>query len=171
VAKIDLDLKGLPSDAELNAMFNAAPKLERFAVADKATRAGGTVIVKRARQLAPKQTGRNRWSKKMYIDGGTGGTPRSANEKPLWKTIKQVVRKYSYNAASVVGPEWHEGNKAYFNTGPDGRRQVLWGKVTGRTVPQIRNWIVQAFDQTEAAQLEAMKKKLKTVLDQYWKSK
>lgn len=166
MTKIELDLKGLPSDAELNAMFNAAPKLERFGVADKAARAGGSVVVKRARQLAPR-------SSKTGSTRKRSGSQRELADwdYPLWKTIKQVVRKYSYNASAIVGPEWPKGNKVYFNTGPNGRREVLWGRVTGRTVPQVRNWIVRAFDETRPAQLEAMKKKLRSTLDQVWKSK
>lgn len=171
---IDIKLE-LPTDAELAAMFDAVPVLERYKVGDKVTRAGGAVIVKRARQLAPRsdRTGSvKRWSKKMYEDGGTGGTPRKQNEMPLWKTIAQVVRTYGKGQAfTVVGPKWPEGSKAYFNTGPDGRRKFLWGKDTETTVPAIRNWIVQAFDETKDRQLSAMKAKLKTLMDEIWKRK
>lgn len=171
-----LDVKiNLPSDAELKRMFDAVPILERYGVSDKVVRAGAKPIVDRARKLAPRSasTGSTElWSKKMFVDGGTGGTPRSRNEKPLWKTIKLVVRKYSRAAAiSVIGPEWPDGNKVFFNVSNGGRKQVLWGKRTGRTIPAIRNWIVQAFDETKTQQLSLMKAKLRSLMDDIWRSR
>lgn len=168
---IDIKMQ-LPTDAELAAMFDAVPILEKHRVSDQVVRAGARPIITRARQLAPRsaRTGsKKKWSKSMYT-GAKGRSPRSKDEKPLWKTIKQVVRKgKKAGALSVVGPEWPEGNKAYFNTSPTGRNKVLWGRRTGQTVPQIRNWIVQAFDETKAQQLEAMKKKLRALMDKVWK--
>lgn len=159
--KVDLT-HNLPSDAELARMFDAVPILKRHAVADQTVRAGTAPIVRRARQLAPRGNNRDR-------------SLRSAKQKaeadwdyPLWKTIKRVVRKYAANALGVVGPEWPKGNKAYFNTSPGGRRQVLWGRHTGKIIPQIRNWIVQAFDETRPQQLAAMKSKLTTLMREIW---
>lgn len=176
MARNGIDIRmNLPTDAELSKMFDAVPILERHRVSDRVVRAGGNVIAKRARQLAPQsaKTGSTKkWSKKMFIDGGTGGTARKKGEKPLWKTIKLIVRKgRNAGAISVVGPEWPEGNKAYFNTSPKGRKQVLWGKRTGKVVAQIRNWIVQAFDETKTQQLAAMKKTLMRAMDGVWKSR
>lgn len=172
MARNGIDIKmTLPSDAELKRLFNAVPLLERNKVFDATLRAGGNEIAKRARQLAPRssKTGSaKKWSKKMLVDGGTGGTPRSKAEKPLWKTIALVVRKYGTGGVSVVGPKWPEGNKAYFNTSPSGRKQVLWGTRTGRAVVPIRNWIVQAFDETKQLQLSAMKKKLRQKMQEIW---
>ena len=162
--KLDLKLS-LPTDAEINAMFGAVPVLQRHSVADQTVRAGAAVIVKKSRQLAPRsdKTGTTRkWSKSTKA--------QRTGEKPLWKTIKQVVRKgKNAGAISIVGPEWPDGNKAYFNTSPDGREQVLWGKRTNVTVPAIRNWIVQSFDETKSQQLAAMKKKLTTLMDRIWR--
>ena len=160
----------LPTDAELRQMFDAVPQLKRYSVGDKVVRAGGAVVVKRARQLAPRssRTGSTqKWGKSMFVDGGTGGTARSRSEKPLWKTIKQVVRKYSANAASIIGPEWPDGNKVYFFSSPKGRREVLWGTRTGRTII-VRNWIVQAFDETRSEQLRVMKTKLQQLMREIW---
>ena len=162
--KLEIDTSKLPSDAELNAMFDAVPILERHQVADKTVRAGAAPVVKRARQLAPRssKTGSAKKRSKSQEASADWSTP-------LWKTIKQVVRKYSANAFAVIGPKWPEGNKAYFNTSPKGRKQVLWGKHTGKTIAAVRNWIVQAFDETKPKQLAAMKAKLKTLMDEAWK--
>ncbi|MCA9130752.1 MAG: hypothetical protein KDB22_26885 [Planctomycetales bacterium] len=163
--KLQFDAKNLPSDAEINRMFDAVPHLDRFRVTDQVLRAGARPIVTRARQLAPRSTPEDR-------------AKRSTKQKqaadwnyPLWKTIKYVLRKYSTSGVAVVGPEWPKGNKAYFNTSPSGRRQYLWGRATGRIVPQIRNWIVQAFDETKSQQLAEMKKKLRSVMDQIWRNR
>lgn len=161
-----LDIKmNLPGDAEIKAMFDAVPILERRGVADKVIRAGAKPIVKRARQLAPRgnETDRRKRSKKQK---------QSANWNiPLFKTIALVVRKYQKtNGVGIIGPRYPDGNKAYFNTSLRGRRQVLWGHRTGRVLPQIRNWIVQAFDETRQEQNAAMKAKLKQLLDEIWKT-
>lgn len=168
--RVDIKMD-IPSDAELKRMFDAVPLLHRHQVFDKTLRAGSRPVVTRAKQLAPRSSATgttDKWSAKMLVDGGTGGTPRSKGETPLWKTIAQVVRKYTTAGVAVVGPKWPEGNKAYFNTGPNGRRQFFWGTDTGLVVAQIRNWIVQAFDETKAAQLSAMKKKLQQLMREIW---
>lgn len=172
MAKNRVDVRiDMPSDAELSRMFDAVPLLDRHQVFDKVLRAGARPVVTRAKQLAPRssKTGsKDKWSKKMLVDGGAGGTPRGKAETPLWKTIALVVRKYMKGGVSVVGPKWPEGNKAYFNTGPSGRRQFLWGRNTGVVVAQIRNWIVQAFEETKPLQLSAMKKKLRQLMQEIW---
>lgn len=160
--KLDIRMN-LPTDAEINRMFNAVPILDRFQVTDQVVRAGAKPIVQRARQLAPRSTPEARAKR------STKQKAAADWDYPLWKTIKMVVRKYARVSVSVVGPEWPKGNKAYFNTSPGGRKQVLWGRVTGVIVPQIRNWIVQAFDETKPQQREAMRKKLRVLMDQIWK--
>ena len=159
--KLDIKMQ-LPGDADLDKMFNMVPKLERYKVLDKATGEASKIVVKRARDLAPRSslTGTDKKRSKSQRD--------KANwHVPLWKTIKKVFRKYQNRyGVAVIGPEWPTGNKAYFNTSPKGRKQVLWGKVTGRVVAQIRNWIVQAFDETKGQQLDAMKASIKSTVDQ-----
>ena len=155
-----------PTDAELNRMFDAIPKLEKFGVLDKTCKAGADVVMKRARELAPRSTevSRNKRSKSQQS--------KADWNYPLWKTIKRIVRKYQNRyGVAVIGPEWPKGNKAYFNTSPKGRKQVLWGKRTGRVVPQIRDWIVQAFDETRPQQLASIKEKLTQLTDQMMKDK
>ena len=158
-----LDIRhNLPTDNELGRIFNAVPILERHKVADKVLTAGAQPIVKRARQLAPRssQEDRDKRSAKQRASGDW--------DYPLWKTIKRVIRKYRTGGYAVIGPEWPKGNKAYFNTSPSGRRQVLWGRPTGRTVAAVRNWIAQAFDETRGAQLTQMKAKLKSLMQDIW---
>lgn len=154
-----------PSDAELNRMFDAVPKLEKFGVLDKAIRPAADIVAKRARELAPRSTqaSRDKRSKAQQADADWN--------YPLWKTIKRIVRKYQNRyGVAVIGPEWPKGNKAYFNTSPKGRKQVLWGKRTGRIVPQIRDWIVQAFDETRPQQLASIKAELTKLTDQMMRS-
>jgi hypothetical protein len=151
----------LPSQADIDKMFHVVPKIERYKALDKVVSAGAKVIAKRARELAPRsaQTGsaKKRTAKQWQ---------EADWEYPLWKTIKHIVRKYQYHAHGVVGPEWPKGNKAYLNTSPKGRVKVLWGKKTGQIVPQVRNWIVQAFDETRPQQLDAMRKELNKFVEQ-----
>lgn len=167
--KFDIKMQ-LPNDAELDKMFNMVPKLERYKVLDKATGEASKIVVKRARDLTPRssQTGsKKKWSKKMTQSKDDGGQNRSLSEVPLWKTIKKVFRKYQNRyGLAVIGPEWNAGNKAYFFTSPKGRKEVRWGVVTGRVRSQVRNWIVQAFDETKGQQLDAMKESIKSTVDQ-----
>jgi hypothetical protein len=90
---------------------------------------------------------------------------------------------------AVIGPRWPKGNKAYFNTSPKGNAGHRWGKAgqqyqrtrNGRTETytaiaakprsQIRNWIVQAFDETKSQQLAAMKAKLTELTDKMMRDK
>lgn len=170
--KLEIDTSKLPSDAELKAMFDAVPILERHQVADKTVRAGSTPIVRRARQLAPRGDRTGTSAKRAAKQAAEADW-----STPLWKTVGRVIRKYSANAFAVVGPRHPQGRKAYFNTSPKGRRRKLWGKnpsvFSGANLsaiaPQIRNWIVQAFDETKPRQLAAMKAKLKTLMDEVWK--
>lgn len=149
----------LPTDAELDRMFDMAAKMNRHKLTDQVVDAGSAPVLARARELAPRSS--------------VTGTARLRSKKqrqeadwayPLWKTIKRVIRKYEYTGIAIIGPSWPKGNKAYLNTSPKGRRQVLWGNRTGRVVPQIRNWIVQAFDETKSEQLTAMKAKATSVI-------
>jgi hypothetical protein len=167
-----LDLKfDLPTDAELDSMFNMVPQLEKYNVQDKVIRAGVAPVVAKARQLAPRsnEKSRNKRSRKQQAEADWN--------YPLWKSIKYVIRKYQKHGIGVIGPEWPKGNKAYFNTSPKGRKRILWGKLPdpespkplSSIAPQIRNWIVEAFDTTKAQQLSAMKVKLEELLEQIFK--
>lgn len=148
----------LPSDAEIVNLFGTVNTFERFKVGDKVVNAGTNPILKRAKELAPRDitgNGKKR-SKKQQA---------KANWNiPLWKTIKKKISKGNVKTVGIVGPKWPEGNKAYFDTSPNGRRVFYWGKDAGKTKVQIRNWIVQAADETRPAQLDAMKNKLTEVM-------
>lgn len=160
--KLDIRIE-MPSDDELKRMFDAVAVLDRYKIGDQVVKSGVDPIVRRARQLAPR-------------DRSGHGMKRSKNQKaaanwnyPLWKTIKRVIRKYQRGTLGVVGPEWPLGNKAYFNTSPGGREVYYWGKAAGKVAPQIRNWIMQAFEETRSEQLSIMKNKLRELMDKAWR--
>jgi hypothetical protein len=173
-----------PTDEELNKMFDAIPKLERYKVLDQTVTAGAQPVIQRARELAPrsKASDRNKRSKKQRDNADWN--------YPLWKTIAKVIRKYQNRyGLAVIGPRWPNGNKAYFNTSPKGNAGNRWGKpgqeytrtIRGKTstykaMPakpraQVRNWIVQAFDETKPQQLSAMKAKLTELTDKMMRNK
>jgi hypothetical protein len=158
----------LPSQEKIDQMFNMVPQLQRYKAVDKVVRAGAQVVAKRARDLTPRSTeeARKKRSRKQQSEADWN--------YPLWKTIKYIVRKYEEDGLAVVGPEWPKGNKAYFNTSPKGRLRVLWGrgpnpnspKPLSSIAPQIRNWIVQAFDETRQEQYAAMRAALTKFTDE-----
>lgn len=148
----------LPTDSEIATMFGTVGTFDRFKVGDKVVTAGTNPIVKRAKELAPQDTSGH-------------GKKRSKSQQakarwdiPLWKTVAKKISKGNVKTIGVVGPKWPDGNKAYFNTGPNGRRVFYWGKDAGKVKVQIRNWIVQAADETRGEQLDAMKSKLQEVM-------
>ena len=160
----------LPTDAEVAAMFDAVPKLQRYAVAESVVRAGVKPITTRARQLIPRSEPEDR-------------AKRSSNQRktnpglddPLWKTVKHVVRS-GRNAAAVAvsGPEFESnrnvGQKIYLiaEHKQKGRRVFYWGKDAGITRVKIRNVMVQAAEETKQQQLTAIKAMLKKKMDQVW---
>jgi len=153
----------LPTDAEINAMFDAVPILEKHKVTDKVLTAMVRPIVKRARQKAPRQTETQRDKRGKNQEG------QADWRTPLWKTITRVVRKYDRGRGfAMVGPSWPKGNKAYFNTSPTGRRQVFWGLRTGKTVATVHDWITEAGDETRGQQKAAAKAKLKELMREIW---
>lgn len=157
---LKLEMK-FPSDAEIASMLGTIPKLEQYKVTDKVVAAGAEPVVKRARELAPRSSKTGTSKKRSKNQRG-----KADWDYPLWKTIKRVIRRYgSVRGLAVVGPEWPRGNKAYFNTSPKGRKVYYWGKNANKTAAQVRNWIVQAFDETKEAQLSAMKAKLTETVD------
>lgn len=150
---IDLRMQ-LPTDADLRKMFDAVPQLRRYQVIPTTTKAGGRIVLARARQLAPRSTAEDRAkrSKKQRAQANW-------DAKPLHKSVAMVTRTYDRSAATIVGPKHPDGNKAYFNSPKSGSRlHVLWGMQAGRrTKLAIRNWVVRAFDETKPQQLQAMK--------------
>jgi hypothetical protein len=148
---IDVQMK-LPTDRELAKMFDAIPQLKRHGVLGATTQAGAKVIVSRARQLAPRGNDADRQKRSAKQKAAANWNIR------LYTTIAEVTRRGNRLAFSIVGPRHPQGNKAYFNSPKSGsRRHVLWGRDGGRVKTAIRNWIVQAFDETRPAQLAAMK--------------
>lgn len=155
MSRIKFQING---DAEIDALLAKIPKLVVAAGGplDRAVGKAGTVIAKRARQIAPNSK-RSGTEKKQ-----------SAKSKAKWKdevrrNIKSVVRKYSGVAVAVVGATHPEGNAAHFMQEKP-RKHVLWGKKTV-TYRIARNWITQAFDETKSEQQSAMATSLKDDLD------
>lgn len=152
----------LPSDADMKRMFDAVPQLRKHDVMKAATKAGGKVIEKKARELTPrgKQSDRDKRSKSQKAAADWNF--------PLWKTITMISKSYERAAVAWIGPGWPKGNKAYFFTSTNGRRVWYWGRNQGRIATQVRNWIVQAAEQTKGEQLSAMKQVIKQKMDEMW---
>jgi hypothetical protein len=152
-----LDVK-IEDSAKILLMLERVHKKARTGVAMDAVEAAGKVIVARAKELAPRgsQTGTSRKRSKKQ-----SGAARWNIE--LHTTIGMVQRQNKKGTVSIIGPKWPDGNKAYFNTSPAGRQRKLWGSnptaASGLSTvaPQIRNWIVQAAEETRGAQLAAMR--------------
>jgi len=165
MAKNALDIRvRLPSDSELKKMFDAVPQLKRHAVMKASTTAAAKVIASRARQLAPRGTKSDaaKRSKKQRSEANWNIKLRT--------TIAQVTRAYDNGSFSVVGPKSPDGNKAYLNQPRKvSRLHKLWGKNVGRTYKAARNWIMQAFDETQNQQLAAMKAALIKKVDEMMK--
>lgn len=170
MAKNALDFQ-FPTDAEIKRMFDAVPVLERYGVADKVVRAGSDVVLQRARQLTPRSSPEDRRKR--------SSTQRQAADwdYPLHRAMARVVRKYRRaRGVAVIGPRWPKGNKAYLFTSPSGRKRVFWGHLPrlgglSAIAPQVRNWIVQAFDETRGEQNAVMKATLKRLMDEIWRQR
>ena len=140
-----------PTDTELDRAFDVIGAMDRYKCADRVVRAMGNVVLKRAKELVPRSanTGSTKlWSKKNAHRKG---------ELPLWRSLRLIVRKTSKLSYALVGPVWREGQKAYFNLAykKKSRAVWLWGRDANRTVPAIRNWMLQASDETHPQQLAA----------------
>lgn len=164
-----------PSDAEIAQLFGTIPKLEYYGVLDKTVKAGAEIIAAKAKLKAPRSKPGDRKKRSASQKEGADW------EYPLWKTIAYKVKRYGgVRGYGIVGPKWPKGNKAYFNTSPKGNKGHHWGyagtsyfKKNGgvhyagkaKARAQVRNWIVEAFDETKEAQLSAMKAKLTETVD------
>lgn len=165
------NVKRLPTDKELNKLFDAVPVLNRHQVADKTVRAGVKPITTRARQLIPRSSESDRAKRSTKQRQSSPGL-----DYPLWKTVKAVVRKgNSAGAIAVTGPEFKgsmsAGQKIYLiaEHKKKGRRVFYWGKDANRTKLKIRNVMLQAADETRPQQLANMKSVLKRELDRIWR--
>ena len=162
MAKLKLTIK-LPSDAELDRLFASAPTLERYKVQDKAVRAAAKPVVERAKQLAPRssQTGTSKKRSKSQRSTADWSIV-------LATTLTAVIRRFDTGAYAIVGPSWPKGSKVHFNSAhiKGSRREMLWGKPSGREYRQVDNWLKRAGDETVYRQREAMKASIKKSLDE-----
>lgn len=142
----------LPTDRELEKMFNAVPMLRRHDVLGVTTAAGAKEVLSRAKALAPRGTEADRRKRSAKQKAAANWNIR------LHTTVAVVTRKGNRLAFSIVGPKHPSGNKAYLNSPQSGsRKHKLWGRDVGRVRKATRNWIVQAYDETRPQQLAAMK--------------
>jgi len=147
------------TNAEIAQMFGTIEVFRQYQVGDRVVTAGSSVVLKRAKELAPR-------------DEDGHGKKRSAKQKakanwniPLHTTIRRKVKRTDTGAYAIIGPAHPTGNKAQFDSPEKGRAVFYWGKDQGR-IRQVRNWIVQAADETRSEQLSAMQAKLKEAMDE-----
>lgn len=149
----------IQGDAELDRLLAKIPFLVLAAGGpiDRAVGKAGTVIARRARQLAPssKESG----SVEKQSDKSKAKWPEE-----LRKNIKSVVRRYDNSALVVIGAVDPDGNVAHFMRETP-RRHVLWGKKVGDPYRIARNWITRAFDETKESQHAAVVASLKSDVD------
>jgi len=145
---------------EIAQMFGTIETFRQYQVGDRIVTAGSSVILKRAKELAPRDIkGHGKKRSKAQKD-------KAEWTKPLWKTVSRKIVRADRGAYAIIGPSWPAGNKAYFNTSPSGRRVFYWGKDANITKVAIRNWIVQAADETQSEQQSAMKAKIQEAIDE-----
>lgn len=150
---------------EIDALLAKIPALllAKGGPSDKAVRAAGMVVSKRARKLAPvsKRTG----TEKKQSKQSKADWPHEVRRE-----IGVKVAKYPTTSLAVVGAKHPNGNAAHFMQ-EQPRRHVLWGKSTAvRRFRVQRNWITQAFDETGAEQQSAVVAVLKTEVDKIMKA-
>ena len=142
---------------DMNAILEQLPIMLQRGAVDKALRAAGKVVAKRAKELCPRssQTGtREEWSKQ------TAGSRTGA--KPLAETIGVVVRKYDTVSVAVVGPQYPAGSLGHLVE--YGHRHIAWGHDTGRRIPP-KPFLRPAADGTKGEQEAAMLGVLKAELE------
>lgn len=159
----------LPTDDEISRMFGSVATIHKGAIGRAAMKAAAGVIVNRASALAPRSTpsDRKKRSKKQAASADWTSVP-------LHTTVDEVTRQYDAKTIAVIGPAFPHGNKAYFNQPRKRiRKHVLWGKQSpnaSRVFIAQRNWIVQSFDETLPAQMEAIKSELTKSVDEVMKN-
>ena len=143
---------------DMNKILVQLPLMLQRGALDKALRAAGKVVQRRARELCPRSShtdSRELWSKKTAAD--------RSNAKPLAETIGVVVRKYDTTSVAVVGPQYPAGSLGHLVE--FGHNAILWGRVSKkyRRVPP-KPFLRPAADETRGAQDAAMLSVLKSEL-------
>jgi hypothetical protein len=152
-----------PTDAAIASKLDLVGQMKRHHAQDNMSRAMGRIIVARALKLVPRADRNpkgNPHNKRASKQAG------SANWRyPIWKTLKWVLRTTNTGAYVIVGPTWPDGNKIHFLTmrrkvaeGNGSSRVVYWGNDPKNGPMQrlaVRNFLVQAADETEAEQKAA----------------
>ena len=142
---------------DMDAILQQLPLMLQRQALDKALRAAGKVVAKRAKELCPRstRTGTSQWwSNETFA--------KRAQAKPLAETIGVVVRKYDTVSVAVVGPQYPAG--ALGHLVEYGHNLVVYGRPTGRRVPP-QPFMRPAVDETRSEQDDVMLNVLKAELE------
>lgn len=147
---------------ELEAFLERLPVLVRSqgGPQDTAIRAANQIVLKRARQLAPV-------SKKTGTEKKQSRKSREQWSQEVRRQLASKVKRYDLVTVGLVGAKHPYGNAAHFMQEKP-RRHVLWGKASAiRGYRVMRNWIVQAFEETRSQQLAAIEVALRKKFSEF----
>lgn len=159
--KIEFDAKLIQS------LLDQVPVLAQLAALESGIRPAAKVLEKRVKALVPRssETGSTKkWSKSTKS--------QRASERSLRDLVRTKVLKPKNNSASaLVGFEWPGGNKGHFVVPmkKDTRKQVLWGKQSGKEVRKGDDFLRQAFDETKQSQTEVFVRNVSRAVDKKMK--
>ena len=142
---------------DMDAILQQLPAMLQRGAMDKALRAAGKVVAKRAKELCPRSSSTGTAEDQSLKTAGE----RQA-VKPLAETIGVVVRKYDTVSVAVVGPQYPAG--ALGHLVEYGHRHIAWGRDTGRRIPP-KPFLRPAADETKGEQEAAMLRVLKAELE------
>ena len=147
----------------LQKQLDRIPVIVQSAALAKGIRPAAKVVQKRVKDLTPRSTrtkSKDKWSKATKA--------KRSGERPLHQLVKvKVLPRLSTVATALVGYEWPSGNKGHFllPLKKSTRKLVLWGKVTGREVRKMDDWLRRAFDETKGEQASAFEQGVKREVD------
>ena len=138
-------------EKELNRILSTVPGLMQAAAFEGGLRPAANVVKRRLKELTPKSKqnskgGRDKWSAKTRESRG--------GEKELHQeTAVKLLRPKNRSAAALIGYRWPGGNKGHFviPMKKDTRRQVLWGRDTGKEVRKGDDILKRSLDETRQA--------------------
>lgn len=136
-------------------MMNAALAKFQFGVVDKAVKAMTKPIIEKAKAIGPnsRRSGtRKKWGKKTTPKFNPGVWARDESSKHIASKILRTSR----GAWIVVGGSYPRANKLNFNSNHDkGRKEVLWGRVSGRMWKAPDDFMKRAYDETKSSQMSS----------------
>jgi len=161
MASLEITVSGAAKDIER--ALDGVNVVQYYQVHDKVVRVMAKTVSERARWIAPRS---ERNPKRPDLKRSKSQLAKADWRYPLWRSITYGVRKHNRGAYAVVGPSWPKGNKAHFNTAhKKGFREVVyWGKHQAIPWPSIRNYLMQASDETKARQIGAAEAEIRKFL-------